>query len=150
MVARKRRTPVVVDTNVFVSAFLARRRTSPNQRVIRLWLLEKRLQLVVSRELLEEYLEIFGAIVEMAPDVLSKWRQRFEKDRRSTVVSLGRRYTESRDPDDNLLLATARAGNAFYLITNDRDLLDLPVDFQRNLPFEIVSPRAFLAEFEGD
>jgi hypothetical protein len=50
MVARKQRIPVVLDTNVFVRAFKSRSLTSPNQRVVRLWLLEKRLQLIVSQE----------------------------------------------------------------------------------------------------
>ena len=50
MVVRKQRIPVVLDTNVFVRAFKSRSLTSPNQRVVRLWLLEKRLQLIVSQE----------------------------------------------------------------------------------------------------
>ena len=65
-----------------------------------------------------------------------------------TVVQLGRRYTESRDPDDNLLLATARAGKAHCLISNDRDLLDLPESIRRSLPFEIQTPQEFLGSWE--
>ena len=52
--------------------------------------------------------------------------------------------TDSRDPDDNIVLATASSGNARYLITNDRDLLDLPQDFHQKLKFEIVKPSEFL------
>jgi len=66
---------------------------------------------------------------------------------RVTVVQLGRRYRESRDPDDNLLLATARAGKARYLITNDRDLLDLPEESRRSLPFGIGTPQGFLRKW---
>jgi predicted nucleic acid-binding protein len=54
MVSRKRRSAVVIDTNVFVRAFLARQKSNPNQQVVRLWLLEKRLQLLVSQVLVEE------------------------------------------------------------------------------------------------
>ena len=64
------------------------------------------------------------------------------------MVRLGRRYTESRDPDDDLLLATAFAGRADYLLTNDRDLLDLPKEFQTKLPFLILPPSAFIKELE--
>lgn len=49
----------------------------------------------------------------------------------------------------NLLLATARSGRADYLVTNDRDLFEPPAAFQRTLPFAIVTPEAFLAEWES-
>jgi len=42
---------VVADTNVFVRNFKARSNTNPNRRIIRLWLPERRLQLVISPEL---------------------------------------------------------------------------------------------------
>ena len=148
MVARKKRTPVVVDTNVFVRSFKARRNTNPNRCVIRLWLVEKRLQLIVSNELVQEYLGIFADVLDMDEEALTAWQQRFVADSRSTLANLGRRYVESRDPDDNLLVATACAGRADYLVTNDRDLLELPEPFQRTLPFAIVTPQAFLAALE--
>src|SRR5437764_13333990 len=112
MVRRKERTPVVVDTNVFIRSFKARTRANPNRRVIRLWLLERHLQLIVSSEIIEEYLEIFSEVLRMESETVTEWRQRFEEDKRCTMVRLGRRYTESRDPDDDLLLATAFAGRA--------------------------------------
>jgi putative PIN family toxin of toxin-antitoxin system len=126
MAARKTRIRVVLDTNVFVRSFKARKRQNANNHVVRLWLLEKRLQLIVSEEILEEYLEIFGDVLGMEPETVAEWRLRFTSDSRTTVVSLARRFTESRDPDDNLMLATAEAGRAHYLLTNDQDLLELP------------------------
>jgi hypothetical protein len=33
-------------------------------------------------------------------------------------------------------------------VTNDRDLLDLPADFQSKLPFMILTPFNFNQEFE--
>jgi predicted nucleic acid-binding protein len=100
---------VVVDTNVFVRNFKARSNNNPNRRVIRLWLLEKQLQLVISPEVTNEYLEIFAYVLGMDAETIDAWRVRFEEDSGCTVVQLARRYTESRDPDDNLLLATALA-----------------------------------------
>jgi putative PIN family toxin of toxin-antitoxin system len=148
MPLRKRRVPVVADTNVFIRSFKARSQTNPNRRIIRLWLLERQLQLVVSREVIEEYLAIFAQVLGMDAGLIEEWRLRFEEDARVTVVQLGRRYTESRDPDDNLLLATARAGKARYLITNDRDLLELPELARRSLPFAIATPQSFLSDWE--
>jgi putative PIN family toxin of toxin-antitoxin system len=148
MVARKQRIPVVLDTNVFVRAFKSRFRLSANQRVVRLWLLAKRLQLIVSADLIDEYLGVFRELLGMEEELIDQWRRRFTADGRSTVVALGRRYRESRDPDDNLLLATATAGRAAYLVANDRDLLELPDSFSRTLRFQIVTPRQFLQAIE--
>src|SRR5947208_1080412 len=146
MAGRKQRIRVVLDTNVFVRSFKARHKTNANRRIVRLWLLQRQIQLVASAEIIQEYVEIFARVLDMDNETVAEWQTRFEKDRRCSVVNLGRRYTESRDPDDNLMLATAFAGKADYLITNDRDLLDLPVEFQKTLPFEILSPQHFLKQ----
>ena len=148
MAMRKRRTRVVIDTNVFVRNFKSRNKHSANRRVVRLWLLERRLQLVVSEEVVDEYVEIFSGVLGMDDDTVVGWRIRFTEDSRSTVVNLGRHYKESRDPDDNVMLSTAHAGKAQFLLTNDRDLLDLPQEIKKKLPFEIVSPAAFVDRFE--
>jgi putative PIN family toxin of toxin-antitoxin system len=148
VVSRKQRIAVVLDTNVLVRALKTRSLASPNQRILRLWLLNRRLQLVVSRPLVAEYLEIFGELLELDAELLDEWEQRFLDDARSTVVNLGRRFDLSRDPDDNLLLATAAAGSVGYLISNDRDLLDIEPDAARRLTFEIVSPAVFLRRIE--
>jgi putative PIN family toxin of toxin-antitoxin system len=116
---------------------------------LRLWLLSKRLQLVVSRQLVAEYLEIFGLLLNLGDDLLAEWKRRFLADARSTVVNLGRRYDFSRDPDDNLLLATAAAGRARYLVSNDRDLLDIDSAVTSRLPFTIVAPSAFLRQIDS-
>ncbi|MBI3821884.1 MAG: putative toxin-antitoxin system toxin component, PIN family [Planctomycetes bacterium] len=144
MSARKHRVPVVLDTNVFVRNFKARKNASSNRRIVRLWLLEKKLQLIVSEEVVAEYLEIFDEILGMDLDILNAWRWRFTNDPRVTMTNLGRRDDASRDADDNVFLSTARAGNARYLVTNDRDLLEVPNANQ--FPFAIVKPEHFLAQ----
>lgn len=150
MSARKHWVPVVLDTNVFVRNFKSRSRLSPNRRIIRLWLLQRTLQLIVSDEIVAEYLEIFHEILQMNPDSVDGWRDRFAADRRTTLVKLARRDQLSRDPDDNVFLSTARAGKAKYLVTNDRDLLDLPQYLQKTLPFAILTPTHFLKQLEGE
>ncbi|MDT5123624.1 MAG: hypothetical protein QOC96_3106 [Acidobacteriota bacterium] len=54
--ARKDRIPVVFDTNLFITRVLRHRKNSSNQRVFNLWLMRRRLQLVISRPILDEYL----------------------------------------------------------------------------------------------
>jgi predicted nucleic acid-binding protein len=100
--------------------------------------------------LIQEYLEIFAGVLGMDAVLIEEWRLRFERDSRVTVVRLGRRYTESRDPDDNVLLAIAASGKARYLVTNDRDLLELPPELQHTLPFAIRRPQDFLQDLEED
>jgi putative PIN family toxin of toxin-antitoxin system len=149
MVSRKNRIRVVLDTNVLVRSLKSRHSRSPNKQILRLWLFERRLQLIVSKELVEEYLGVFSDILGLDGKLTDQWRLRFLADSRSTLTGLGRRFSESRDPDDNLVLATAHAGQAAYLVTNDRDLLDLPHDFQHTLRFRIVTPAVFLREWEA-
>ena len=149
MSARKDRMRVVVDTNVFVRNFKARSKSSPNRQVIRLWLVEKKLQLIVSEEIVAEYLEIFQAILGMESSTIDEWQTRFTDDPRVTAVNLARRDDASRDPDDNVFLSTRRAGKARFLITNDKDLLDIPESVKKTLPFSIITPRDFLGTLEG-
>jgi putative PIN family toxin of toxin-antitoxin system len=147
MPAKKDRIPVVLDTNVWVRNFKTPHKDNPNRRVVRLWLQEKRLQLIVSDEILEEYFDIFLDLLEMDSKDIARWKLRFKKTQCS-VVRLGPRIEESRDPDDNLMLATAKAGKAKFLLTNDKDLLDIPVQVQKQLPFAIMTPKEFLTEIE--
>jgi putative PIN family toxin of toxin-antitoxin system len=149
MSARKHRIRVVLDTNVFVRNFRSRKKSSPNRRIIRLWLMERRLQLIVSDEIVAEYLEIFEHILGMSTGTIKEWEKRFTEDSRTTFVSLARRDIVSRDPDDNVFCSTARAGNAPFLITNDRDLLDIPVSTRSKLPFLIATPARFLSEIDA-
>ena len=150
MVQRKRRVSVVLDTNVFVRALKAGSNTNWNRRIVRLWLIERHLQLVVSPELIAEYLGIFSDVLGMDFETVGEWRNRFETDGRSSMTNLGRRYTESRDPDDNVLLATATAGEARFRITNDRDLLEVPDSLRQTLKYAIVNPQEFLKQWDAE
>ena len=150
MVQRKKRLLVVLDTNVFVRALKAGSNTNWNRRIVRLWLIERQLQLVVSSELIAEYLDIFADVLGMETETVDEWRNRFETDGRASLVNLGRRYAASRDPDDNLLLATATAGEARFLITNDRDLLEVPDELKQTLKYAIVTPQEFLKQWDTE
>ena len=62
----------------------------------------------------------------------------------------GRRFSICRDPDDNLLLDVAQVGRARFLITNDRDLLEIPSEERGPFKFEIVFPVDFMEQWETD
>jgi predicted nucleic acid-binding protein len=89
------RLRAVLDTNVFVSAFLSRNPTSPTQELIRRWV-EGEFILLVSDVLLEE--------------VAGKWVD---------VPAEAVRPVIADDPDDDHILACAVVGKADYLISYD-------------------------------
>lgn len=144
MPPRKERIPVVLDTNVVVGFFLSTYRQSANQRVFRLWY-HRQLQLVVSEEVVAEYLELVERMG-IPQQRIDAFLERLHRRDIVIHVNLGPRFAESRDPDDNIMLATAVTGKAKFLITNDRDLLDIPTERQRKFKFEIVTPQEFLVQ----
>ena len=143
MPRRKLRMPVVLDTNVLVSALLNPSLRSANARVVWLWRAERKLQLVVSAEIIEEYVTTLR-LVSISEAVIGSLVRRLDRREIVTHVRLGPRMGLSRDPDDNVMLATAQAGFAKFLVTQDRDLLDIPASERRSLKFEIVTPAEFL------
>jgi putative PIN family toxin of toxin-antitoxin system len=147
--ARKRRIPVVFDTNVVVGFYLSRAPKSANQQAFRLWRDQRTLQLIVSDEVIEEYLEVLSRLG--VPELLVKrLEERFARRKTVTRVSLGSRPKLSRDPDDNLMIATARSGKARFLVTNDYDLLDIPASAQARLRLLIVRPADLLARIREE
>ena len=144
MPPRKRRIPVVFDTNVIVGFYLSRAPGSANQQAFRLWRDQRKLQLIVSDEILREYLEVLSRLGVSEPLVI-RLEKRFARRKTVTNVRLGSRPKVSRYPDDNLMIATARSGKARFLVTNDQDLLDITAQEQARLRLEIVTPNELLA-----
>ena len=147
MPPRKARVPVVLDTNVIVGFFLSKTRQSANARVFVSWLITHKLQLIVSPPIIAEYLELLERVgIEIGR--IESFRLRMEAAGTVTRVNLGKRFTLSRDPDDDMLFATAHTGRARYLVANDRDLLEIPAKQRRGFRFEIVRPVELLRLLE--
>ena len=144
MPPRKERIAVVLDTNVVLGYYLSQRPLSTNSRVFRLWRDERKLQLIVSDPIMEEYLEVLVRL-KVAEKQIELLADRLRRRRTVTHVQLGARSRASRDPGDNPILATAMAGRAKFLVTNDRDLLDIGPTEKRKFKFEIITPAKFLA-----
>jgi len=149
MTRRKRRDNVVVDTNVFLANFLSPRTNSPNRRVIRLWLIEKAFKLAVTREIETEYLRIFSDVLGFDNNLLLRWQERFNNKRLTESVNRHINLRISRDPNDDMFIAVAIAARAKFLITNDRDLLDISDADKRKLKFQIVTPGQFLKQWDA-
>lgn len=144
MPPRKKRVPVVLDTNVIVSYYLGRDPQTANARVFTAWRDRRELQLIASEEIISECLDVLSRLG-VPERTVRKLADRFDQRVTVTHVNLGARFTDSRDPDDNLLLATAEAGKAKFLVTNDRDLLSIPAERRRKFRFEIVERSELLS-----
>lgn len=136
-----------MDTNIIVGYYLSRNPHSATAEIIRLWRDERKLQLIVSAEVEEEYLEVLARL-DVPEGLVARFAARLQRREIVTRVGLGARHAVSRDPDDNVMLAAALSGRAEYLITNDRDLLDIPEPKRQKFRFEIVTPAEFLAHVE--
>ena len=143
MVIRKRRIRVVLETNVIVASALSRNPHSPNWAVVRLWLVQRLIEIVVSPEVVSEYLEVLRRL-QIADKLIVQFQERVLARKTVTWVNLGPRVVASRDSDDDVFLTTARAGRVAYLVTNDGDLLELDEAIRKRLRFQIVTPAELL------
>ena len=115
-------TRVVLDTNTLISALLF---SGTASRLVPLWQ-SRRITVLVSKEILEEYLRVLAypkfqlgdrEIRVLIEEELLPFVETVRVRRRLAVVR--------RDPEDNKFLECAAAGRAKYLVTGDRDLRDL-------------------------
>lgn len=136
------RIRAVVDANVVVSAAI--RPSTPPGQVVRRAVEHGEFDLVLSTPILDEIRRTLSKPkvrrrVPATDDELGKYVAK--------VDSVGVRAEPTgvprvvlRDPDDDVVIATAIAGNAGYVVTGDADLLSLG----SHVGVRIVSPREFL------
>jgi putative PIN family toxin of toxin-antitoxin system len=115
----------VLDTNVIVSAALIR--GGKEERILRAWL-RGAFELVVSPEILEE----IGRVLSYEKIRKLRWMTEDEVvvlletlAEESILVAGVDTERASRDPEDDKFLAAARSGRAHYVVSGDKDLLDL-------------------------
>jgi putative PIN family toxin of toxin-antitoxin system len=124
---------VFLDTNVLVAAFATRGLCADVMRVV---LTEHRLitgdvVLTELRKAVERRIKLPAATIE---DILALLREQDVVPKPGKPSDL-----PIRDPDDRWILASAMAGRADALVTEDRDLLDVA----GSAPLPVLDPRAF-------
>jgi len=133
---------VVVDTNVFVSAVLLK---GPSSRVLEKWK-EGKFILLFSPDIFDEYFEVLARpkfnqeerdIRELA-ELLTEKGLAMEPRARLKIVE--------KDPTDNKFLECAVAGDADFIISGDRHLLNL----QEYEGIRILKISRFIWELEND
>lgn len=151
--------PVVFDTSIFLQATISRR--GPASRALRLFE-QGAFRLYVSDELIDELRDVLTrlAVRRKNPhytdaDIESLLRTLDEKAMR--VSALASHFAYERDPKDEHILNLAIEVGARYLVTRDKDLLDLMDeskvegrDFQARFPaLTILDPVAFLHQMRS-
>lgn len=123
---------VLIDSNVWYSAILY---GGLPERTVRFC--KQNCQIVSSQYILDELL---GLLKEVGAPY--KWRNNLEKVLKRLAVYIEPPDFEgiSRDPKDDPILSAAISGNCSYLITNDKDLLELG----GTLTLTIIKPADFL------
>lgn len=116
-----KRIRIIIDTNLWISFLI----TSDYSKLDSL-LLNQRVDLLFSKELLTEFIEVTSRPklkkyfkASDVDDLLLSLEDRME------LVEVRSQVKICRDSKDNFLLELAKDGKADYLITGDKDLLDI-------------------------
>ena len=130
---------VVFDTNIVVSGILSATGAS---RALLDFARHGQIELVSSLTLLDELEDVLGRFMPRA--AATEVRDAVQEF--ALLVDPVNVPTVTRDPDDDHVPAAALGGRAAYVITRDRDLLDL----ERYEGIEILRPAPALAAIRDD
>lgn len=133
---------VVLDTNIYISTLISREGVAAQS--LSLWI-AKQFDLVTSHEQIEELRRVsrydrVATLINRAEvgSLVNALRAK------ALVVGDLPEVDASPDPDDNVILATALAGEAQYLVTGDKaDLLSL----EKVQGVRIITVRSFVEAF---
>lgn len=126
---------VVLDTNIYLSAILY----GGMAKTIFSLILENKLILNVSPDLEDE---ILRKLKEYGADEKTMEEVKLFLNQKGISLKPKVKVTVCRDPDDNFLLELSQTAETDYLITRDKDLLELPNHKWRKT--NIVRPEEFL------
>lgn len=109
---------IVIDTNIFISAFLT---GGDCEKIIKMWMRGK-VTLLVSLEIIEEITRVLKQL-----DAPQSYISRLIKviKLKSKIVKPYRRLKISRDPQDDKFIECAVTGKADVIISGDSDLKDI-------------------------
>lgn len=127
---------IVLDTNILISAFVF----GGKPRQILSLMLEGKIQAFISPILIAEFFDVVNKKFNLSDEELTLTRSHIEN--KLIIVQPKRDIKIARDDDDNRVLEAALEGKCSYIITGDKDLLDLKI--YKNI--KIVTPDIFLEE----
>jgi putative PIN family toxin of toxin-antitoxin system len=130
---------VILDTNVFISGVFF---SGPPFEIIKAWL-DKRIQIIISSEILDEYKRVGEELSHRYPEIETSPILESFAEKATLISAPSLPLSVCVDPDDDKFLACAAAGNAELIISGDKHLLDIN-EFQG---IKIAKPRKFVDEY---
>lgn len=127
---------IVLDTNILIFTFIF----GGKPRQILSLVLEGKIQAFISPILIAEFFDVVNKKFNLSDEELTLTRNHIEN--KFIIVQPKRDIKIARDDDDNRVLEAALEGKCSYIITGDKDLLDLKI--YKNI--KIVTPDIFLEE----
>lgn len=138
---------VVVDTNTIVSG-IARAVGNPHH-ILELWQ-QGKIELLSSTATIAELERVLTyprvrKLIQLTDEQIKRLIALYRAYTTQVEVNITLHVVES-DPDDNIIVELAAAGNARYIVTGDKKHL-LPLKRYRGI--DIVSPTTFLLVYEN-
>ncbi len=131
---------VVLDTNILISAFIF----GGKPRQILSLTLTNRIQMFISPVLIAEFFDVVNKKFDLSAQELALTKNQIEN--KFSIVKPKKSLHIVRDEDDNRVLEAAIDGKCDYIVTGDKDLLDLKI-FKK---IKIVTSDIFLSEMLAD
>ena len=135
-----KKVSVVLDTNILISSI----GFGGKPRKILNLALERKLQVISSPILLAELDDVISKKFPLLAESLKKIHKHLNK--RLKIVNPKKSLHIVRDEPDNRVLEAALQGKCQYIVTGDRDLLDIGTYGK----IKIVTPNDFLTLFENN
>ena len=126
---------IVLDTNVFISGIFF---SGPPAQILKAWK-EHKIQFVLSKEILDEYQRVAEELSNQFPSVHIEPIIELLTIHGEVVETEGITVSACQDPDDNMFLECAIAGNSQVIVSGDNHLLKIS-GYQG---IAVVKPREF-------
>jgi len=131
---------VVIDTNIFVSSFFG----GNPRRIIDLWKTEK-ITLCLSKEILDEYIEVLQRIGLQDEDGLGELLSLFKRGFNMLFTTKTPKVKVVKDdPDDDKFIECALALKAEVIVTGDKAIEAVG----EYIGIKILTPQRFLKNYE--
>lgn len=127
---------IVLDTNVFISGIFF---SGPPAQILKAWK-EQKIQIVLSKGILDEYQRVAEELSKKFPSVNIEPIIELLTIYGEVVETEGITVTACEDPDDNIFLECAIASNSKIIVSGDNHLLK--ISGYRNI--DVVKPRDFV------
>lgn len=131
---------IIVDTNVLISGIFF---SGPPYQILKLWQ-DRKVQLVVSIEIFEEYKRVSEILSDEFPKIEIDPILNFIIKNAEIISTVKLKEPICEDPDDDKFIACAIACQSKIIVSGDKHLLKIS-GYQQ---IEVFTPREFLNRFK--